>query len=120
MGTGQLETHLQTQIMNYLRLLQNRGYLYFYRIYNGPKIHTIGKKNIYTKNPCPGLPDLIIDPINHPEMWVELKTATGRLSEDQLKIQKQREKAGKIYLIWRSLEECICHMNSLGFKLGLV
>lgn len=117
MGTVRLlETDLQTQIMNYLRLLQNKGFLYFYRITNGPKIHTVGKRVIYTKNPCPGLPDLIIDPIDLDEIWVEIKTPTGRQSEDQKRVQKQREICGKVYVIWRSLEDCICHMEALGFK----
>lgn len=103
--------------MNYLRLLQNNGYLYFYRITNGPKIHTIRGHIIYTKNPCPGLPDLIIDPIGKPEIWAEIKTTTGRQSEDQKRVQKQRENAGKVYVIYRSVKDCVCHLETLGIKL---
>lgn len=110
-----LETDIQKQVMNYLRLLQNRGFLYFFRIYNGPKIHSFGKRQVYTKNPSPGLPDLMIL-LPNKVLYAELKSAKGVLSEAQLDFKCKAQKMGHEYVVWKSIEDCVLQMNALGLK----
>ncbi len=117
MGTVRLlETDLQTQIMNYLRLLENKGYaISAYRVFNGPKIHTVRKRVIYSKNPSPGFPDLVVL-IPSKTWFVELKTETGKMSDYQLKFQSNCLKTNNIYKIWRHMDNAITDLAKEGFK----
>ena len=56
----------------------------------------------YTK----GQPDLIFVFKNR-VYFVEMKTATGKQSPEQKEFQKQLETAGQIYLVWRSVDDCV-------------
>lgn len=56
----------------------------------------------YTK----GQPDLIFVFKNR-VYFAEMKTATGKQSPEQKEFQKQLEAAGQVYLVWRSVDDCV-------------
>ena len=54
---------------------------------------------------CPGLPDLVIFPGNGYVLFVELKSFTGKLEEDQVKMHTKLAACGYYVAIARSFEE---------------
>lgn len=62
----------------------------------------------YTK----GQPDLIFILSGH-VYFVEMKTATGRQSQEQKEFQRQLEAAGQTYLVWRSVQDCVDFIKTL-------
>lgn len=49
----------------------------------------------------PGFPDLVLVRFGDPVLFVELKSATGRLSDDQRRWQERLVAAGAEYRLWR-------------------
>ena len=62
----------------------------------GAKLKRMGVK--------PGVPDLLIG-WNGAALWVEIKTAEGRQSENQKEFERAALEAGFAYVLVRSLEE---------------
>lgn len=54
-----------------------------------------------------GQPDIIAISPNGKVIFAELKTQTGRLSEEQKDFQKLCASIGLDYYVWRSLDDCI-------------
>jgi hypothetical protein len=61
-----------------------------------------------------GFPDLILLYPNkfYPYMGIELKTSTGKQSEQQKEYQKMFEETGAKYIVVRSLDEFISEVNN--------
>lgn len=91
------ETQIQKNCLDWLKIMgfmswrQNNGGRWMGDRY----IPTAGRK---------GVADIIILH-NKTSIWLEIKSETGRQSEDQIKFQQDVEKSGNVYLLVRSLKE---------------
>lgn len=96
------EHDIQVGIVNYLRLKK----IFCFAVPNG------GLRNLKTaaflkkEGATAGVSDLIIL-LPQRCLFVEVKTKTGRQSEEQKNFQQEVEKLGFEYLIWRSLDDAI-------------
>ena len=94
--------------------IQNQIFIWFHNTYKDYIIHSVPNggyrdtaEAVAMKNTgtVPGISDLIIWLPNGHAIMVEVKDATGKQSEAQIKIQNKLEKIDGIYLLVRSLED---------------
>lgn len=101
------ESEIQSQIIDYLQLLENQGKLFLHRVNNisvyDPKIRT---HRVFPKGAKKGFPDIIClkDGLL---IGLEVKTGEGKQSKEQKEIEKYFKKHGAAYFVVRSLEEVI-------------
>ena len=109
------EADLKRTVEDYLTYKQNQGALYFDRLNSGEAIVLKGDKH-YKINLCrEGTADFMVlmwtFPLGAPNkgwtrvIFLELKSKTGKQSEDQRTFQDAVEKQGASYFIIRNLEE---------------
>lgn len=93
-----------------LKLLKNKGILHW-RVANGPVMHTIGTRVIYKPSPIKGMPDIAgLMPCGR-FFAIELKSAKGRLSPEQVNwINKINDSHG-VAVVIRTSNELLefCH-----------
>ncbi|MEG1365511.1 MAG: VRR-NUC domain-containing protein [Cetobacterium sp.] len=103
----QTETQIQSSIIDYLQILENKGKIFFQRVNNTPVYDPIGKKfRSMAKGTKKGFPDILVL-INGRTIGFEVKTATGKQSEDQKDIENKFKQHGQEYFVVRSLDEVI-------------
>ncbi len=93
-----LESQIQKEIVDYL---QSKGYFVWKNLTEGMRTSGRGR----AKNPNAGMPDLcaVKNGITH---YIEIKTQTGRLSENQLKWHSRAYTVGVIVHIFSSVTDC--------------
>ena len=99
------EHNLQVKIVNLLR-----GYPNFYLCYaipNGGSRDVVTGKKLKDEGATRGVQDLQIVLPDGEVFFVELKTQSGRLSEEQAILQNVYVELGYTYLVWRSVQDCL-------------
>lgn len=64
-----------------------------------------------------GVPDLCVIAPGYPVVWIEMKSAVGRLSDMQRHIHDKLRKAGQIVGVARSIEDAVAIMDQAGIPL---
>ena len=64
-----------------------------------------GGKGQFVRFGAPGMPDILARGTTGAVIWIEVKSPTGRQSEDQRKWQEDMERFGDIYIVARSVED---------------
>jgi hypothetical protein len=95
------EAYIQTQIIAYLR----KAGVYFRRL---NVIAARGHKNPLTN----GVPDLLCF-YKQRTIFIEVKQAKGKMSDEQLAFQINAEKNGQNYVLARSVDDVVRWMNRL-------
>lgn len=104
------ETQIQSQIIQYLQVLENQGKLWFTRLNNIPPVNK-GPNGKMTFRSLPpgskrGIPDILIL-TKHRLIGVEVKTSTGKQSKEQEVVEDNFIKFGHEYFLVRSLDDVI-------------
>lgn len=109
-----LEDKLQKAILTYFDYKYPQYKLLLHHSPNGGKRNAIEAAKFKQMGVRAGFPDLILLIPNkfYPFCGIELKTKTGRQSENQKKYQKEFESIGAKYVVCRSLEEFIEVVNN--------
>ena len=95
------EAYIQTQIYAYLR----KAGIYFRRL-NVVSAHR-------HKNPlCLGVPDILAMTKGR-VLFIEVKQAKGKMSDEQLDFQINAEKNGQNYILARSVDDVVRWVNRL-------
>lgn len=99
------ESEIQSAIIDYLKILENKGKLFFHRSNNNTVYDPVGKRfRSLAKGQKRGFPDIIVL-FNGKCIGIEVKTDTGRQSIAQKDIEKQFKENGGEYYIVRGVEE---------------
>jgi len=103
MANKQEEQQIKNAILDYIRLFPRKGFAWSQ--YNGgifdPRFGNYKKKNKYQRN---GVPDIVGIWARRP-LFIEVKTATGKVSEDQAYFIQQAIEHGAIAFVARSFQE---------------
>ena len=102
-----LESEIQSEIINYLQILENQGKLFFHRMNNIPAVNKVNGVTKFRRLPPGakrGVPDIIIVKAGR-FIGIEVKTKTGTQSTYQKEIEKSLKKHGGEYYIVRSLAD---------------
>ncbi len=99
------ESEIQSLIIDYLKIKENQGKLFFQRTNNNPIYDPVGKRfRSLAKGQKKGFPDILVL-IQGKCIGLEIKTDKGRQSEEQKIIQKQFEQHGSKYYVVRNIED---------------
>lgn len=101
----QKESAIQRSIIEYLRM---RGHT-VWRSYVGPVIQNKNGKRFYSKNEMAGYPDITgFSAKRKNQMFcIEVKTKTGRLSDEQKKWFKLLKRHGVVVFVATSIEDVV-------------
>lgn len=101
------ETEIQSEIIDYLQLLENQGKLFLHRV-NNMGVYDPKRKayRVFPKGSKKGFPDIIIIK-NGLLIGLEVKTGEGKQSVNQIEMEKEFKKHGAAYYVVRSLDEVI-------------
>jgi hypothetical protein len=97
----------EAEILSFASKALNASKLCWWRMSLGPILHSFNGKVRYKRNPLKGFPDLCgVCPSGR--MWsLELKTKTGKLSEEQVDWQKKLGDANVLVGVARSTQEVL-------------
>ena len=62
-------------------------------------------KGQFVRFGAPGMPDILARGTNGAVIWIEVKSPTGKQTEDQRKWQEDMERFGDIYVLARSVTD---------------
>ena len=96
------ESDLVRACLSWLRAAKPGGY--FWRNNTGAVVSEYKGRKRFTRFGVPGMSD-ICGVLNGRAVFIECKTATGKLSENQITFGEQVTRAGALYAVVRSLEE---------------
>lgn len=101
------ESEIQSSIIDYLMLLENKGKLFLHRVNNmgvyDPKVKAHRR---FPKGAKKGFPDIIClkDGLL---IGLEVKTGKGEQSVNQIEVENEFRKHGAAYYVVRSLDEVV-------------
>lgn len=99
------ESEIQSQIIDYLQLLENQGKLFFQRTNNTPVFDPRTKKfRSLAKGQKKGFPDVLVL-IQGRTIGLEVKSDVGRQSKEQKEMEQQFKRQKAWYYVVRSVEE---------------
>ena len=99
------ESEIQSSIIDYLQILENRGKIFFQRFNNTPVYDPVGKKfRSMAKGNKKGFPDILVI-ANGRTIGFEGKTATGKQSKEQKDIENKFKQHGQEYFVVRTVDE---------------
>lgn len=101
------ESEIQSEIINYLQILENQGKLFFHRMNNIPPVNKVNGVIKFRRLPTGakrGVPDIIVIK-NGKFIGIEVKTKTGTQSTYQKEVEKNIKKQGAEYYVVRSLAD---------------
>ena len=105
------ESEIQSSIIDYLQILENKGKIFFQRVNNTPVYDPKYKQfRSMPKGSKKGFPDILVIKSGK-TIGIEVKTATGKQSKEQKDIESKFKKHGQEYYIVRSLDEVIEILN---------
>lgn len=96
----------QAHVVSWLR---KRGLLVF-AVPNGGKRGKREAQKLKTEGVTPGVPDLCVPALN---LWIEMKTPTGRLSPVQKQMAKQLEAAGHRVLVCYGCDDAVQQLTPI-------
>lgn len=108
------EKQIQKEVIHFLQFLENQGTLYFLRTQSGMvKIRgEYGEDDRFFKTGKIGCPDIVVcwnpkgrNSCKGKFIGIEIKTATGKITERQREAQERIERAGGIYLEIRDVNQ---------------
>lgn len=99
------ESDYQRTIIDYLEILEKQNKLWFQRTNNTAIYDPVGKRfRSLSKGQKKGFPDIIVF-MNSRTIGLEIKTPTGRQSEEQKIMEQKMKEQGVEYYVVKSLEE---------------
>ena len=97
-----LEKDIQRSILQYLALRK----VWHRRINSGgAMLNGHGGRGQFVRFGASGMPDILARGSNGAVIWIEVKSPTGRQTEDQRKWQEDMERFGDVYILARSLDD---------------
>ena len=99
-----LEKDVLRAILHYLTLRQ----VWHRRLNSGAALlesGATGKPRRFVRYGAPGMPDILARGTTGAVIWIEVKSPTGRQTEDQRKWQMDMERFGDIYIVARKVED---------------
>lgn len=107
------ESEIQSAIIDYLKILEQQGKLFFHRSNNNTVYDPIGKRfRSLAKGQKKGFPDILV--LFHGKcIGIEVKTDTGRQSKEQKEIEKRFKENGAEYYVVRSVNDVICALGGI-------
>ena len=100
-----LESKIQSMIIDYLKILENQGRLFFHRSNNNPVYDPVGKKfRSLAKGQKKGFPDIVVL-ADKRFIGLEVKSEKGYQTKEQKEIEKSFLKQGCEYYVVRSLDD---------------
>lgn len=101
------ESEIQSNIIDYLQLMENQGKLFFQRTNNTPVFDPRTKKfRSLAKGQKKGFPDILVL-MQGRTIGLEVKTDIGKQSKEQKEIEKQFKKQRAWYYVVRSVDEVV-------------
>lgn len=105
------EIEIQSSIIDYLQILENKGKIFFQRVNNTPMYDPKYKQfRSMPKGSKKGFPDILVIKAGK-IIGIEVKTATGKQSKEQKDIENKFKQHGQEYFVVRSLDEVIEILN---------
>jgi hypothetical protein len=95
----------ESELLSFALTCLKQSGLVYWRVPNGPVIHSIGNKVIRKCSPIKGFPDIAGVLPSGKFFAVELKTDKGRLSPEQVEWITKLNHTGAIALVLRSKDE---------------
>jgi hypothetical protein len=97
-----LEKDVLRAILHYLTLRK----VWHRRLNSGAAmLNGHGGKGQFVRYGAPGLPDILARTQSGTVIWIECKSPTGKLSEDQRKWKDDMERFGDTFIVARSVED---------------
>jgi len=101
------ESEIQSQIIDYLQVLENKGKIFMQRVNNTAIYDPVGKRwRALAKGTKKGFPDILVLK-DGKCIGLEIKTNIGKQSKEQKEIEKEFKKHKAAYYVVRSLKEVI-------------
>lgn len=101
------ESEIQSQIIDYLQLMEKQGKIFFQRTNNTPVFDPRTKKfRSLAKGQKKGFPDILVL-MQGRTIGLEVKTSAGKQSKEQKTMQEQFKKQRAWYYVVRSVEEVV-------------
>lgn len=101
------ESEIQSSIIDYLQLLENKGKIFMQRINNTAIYDPVGKRwRSLAKGTKKGFPDILVLK-DGKCIGLEVKTNVGKQSKEQKEMEKLMKEHGADYYVVRSLDEVI-------------
>lgn len=95
----------ESELLSYAITILKQSGLVWWRVSNGPVLHSIGNKVIRKCSPIRGFPDLAGVFPSGKFFAIELKTDKGRLSPEQTQWISKLNMSGAMAIVLRSKEE---------------
>lgn len=95
----------ESELLSFALTCLKQSGLVYWRVPNGPVMHSIGNKVIRKRSPIAGFPDLAGVFPNGKFFAIELKTDKGRLSPEQTEWITKLNMSGAMALVLRSKDE---------------
>lgn len=95
----------EAELLSYALTVLKQSGLVYWRVPNGPVVHSVGGQQIRKKSPIKGFPDIAGIMPNGKFFAIELKTDKGRLSLEQVEWITKINLTGGMALVLRSKEE---------------
>jgi len=94
------EQQIETAIINYLRV---RG-IFAFKVFNGGSFNEKRGRYLFGRNRTKGVSDIIACHRGR-FIAIEVKSASGRMSDDQIRWQVEAQQAGALTLVARSVQD---------------
>jgi hypothetical protein len=95
----------ESELLSFALTCLKQSGLVYWRVPNGPVVHSIGNKQIRKKSPIKGFPDIAGVFPNGKFFAIELKTDKGRLSAEQVEWITKLNMSGGMALVLRTKDE---------------
>ncbi len=95
----------EADLLSYALTCLKQSGLVYWRVPNGPVVHSIGNKQIRKKSPIQGFPDIAGVFPSGKFFAIELKTDKGRLSSEQVEWITKLNMSGAMAIVLRSKDE---------------
>lgn len=95
----------ESELLSFALTCLKQSGLVYWRVPNGPVMHSIGTKQIRKKSPIKGFPDIAGVMPNGKFFAIELKTDKGRLSPEQTEWITKLNMSGAMAIVLRTKDE---------------
>ena len=99
------EALIQESVCQYLALQERQGRLLWFAVPNGGSRNLLEAVNLKRQGTRKGIPDLVVIPKVGPVVFIELKSASGRMSKEQSAWLESLPLFGCPVAVCRSLDE---------------